>query len=613
MANPGSMRDLVVREALESLAQDAGEALRGAVAEGAEVPYEVVEEGGTGTALYRYRQLVEPFVRSHLHLVRRLGSYGPARSVLEAAGVAEPYLTYRGVEIPEQQAASLDEALVRFLGRLWEESSDFELDADRFEAVLAELEESVGSAARDVELVCPVLGLRMEPERVRVGEVALVTAGGVDVPPEARRLEGSRAAGWEPHAVAWTSVEPEGADQASPVGLALQRLRRTITLLRLFAPGSVALGPHAWTRVGRGEWRCVPTGEGAPRPGGYILEEDGWRELAALGAALETRSLREGELSWALGRFESGCARRSALDGLTDHLLALRALLEGGGPAEIGLALRVAALCAEPKQRGEVKADVDGAIALEGSVIRGEVDAEQRGGGGAVKLAASIESLLRAILRDALTGHLGHDLRATADEVLLADGLASTFGDGEPSGRPRLHRAGPRDGGEAPEDLEDSPEPSEEHEQWGGLRLPRPPATGATHPSGAGEDWFEGTGPETLDFPAVDRVERRRARQSRDGDTAERVRHLFPVPETTEWQVAEDPLARSAGSVAVLERVSDEVERVSDEAHGEDEAPEAPVEEPEPFQAPESFATPEPTVEHPDDTDEDPDLWSAPV
>ena len=42
--------------------------------------------------------------------------------------------------------------------------------------------------------------------------------------------------------------------------------------------------------------------------------------------------------------------------------------------------------------------------------------------------AATLEDLARAILKDAAAGHLGSDLRVTADEILLADGLA--VGDG---------------------------------------------------------------------------------------------------------------------------------------------------------------------------------------
>src|SRR5436190_2658882 len=43
---------------------------------------------------------------------------------------------------------------------------------------------------------------------------------------------------------------------------------------------------------------------------------------------------------------------------------------------------------------------------------------------GPVEAAAWVEELTRAILKDAACGHLGADLRATADEILLADGLA---------------------------------------------------------------------------------------------------------------------------------------------------------------------------------------------
>ena len=44
---------------------------------------------------------------------------------------------------------------------------------------------------------------------------------------------------------------------------------------------------------------------------------------------------------------------------------------------------------------------------------------------------AEIEELLRTILRRGVTGELGSDFRAAADEALLADGLA--FGEGSPT------------------------------------------------------------------------------------------------------------------------------------------------------------------------------------
>ena len=52
----------------------------------------------------------------------------------------------------------------------------------------------------------------------------------------------------------------------------------------------------------------------------------------------------------------------------------------------------------------------------------------------AAETAARLEDLARAILKDAAAGHLGSDLRATADEILLADGLAVGEGSGEQLG-----------------------------------------------------------------------------------------------------------------------------------------------------------------------------------
>src|SRR6185295_11751016 len=122
-----------------------------------------------------------------------------------------------------------------------------------------------------------------------------------------------------------------------------------------------------------------------------------------------------------------------ALEALNDYLLALRYVLEGGGPADLGLAMRVAALCAEPEQRPEIKAIVDRGLALERELWSGEPAPAGDGAPTAAETVAAIEELARAILRDAACGHLGADLRATADEILLADGLA--VGEGETTQR----------------------------------------------------------------------------------------------------------------------------------------------------------------------------------
>ena len=106
-------------------------------------------------------------------------------------------------------------------------------------------------------------------------------------------------------------------------------------------------------------WRRIATGSGRHRPGGYRLTEDELVELAAFSRALSSAGTpfarladdRPGfaiTLGRALNRFEAGLERNVVLEALNDYLLALRFVLEGGGPADLGLAMRVAALCAEP-------------------------------------------------------------------------------------------------------------------------------------------------------------------------------------------------------------------------------------------------------------------------
>ena len=86
-----------------------------------------------------------------------------------------------------------------------------------------------------------------------------------------------------------------------------------------------------------------------------------------------------GAVARAISRFEAGLERNVVLEALNDYLLALRFVLEGGGPADLGLAMRVAALCAEPEQRSETKAIVDRALALERELWSGEPAPARRG------------------------------------------------------------------------------------------------------------------------------------------------------------------------------------------------------------------------------------------
>ena len=120
-------------------------------------------------------------------------------------------------------------------------------------------------------------------------------------------------------------------------------------------------------------------------------------------------------------RFELGCEQPVALDGLSDHLLAMRALLDRGDPSPDGLARRLGALCAEPAHRHAVESCVEQAFRLERLVMRGNVDAgylESIGVGSPDKVVRELEEYLRALLRDLVCGHLGPDLAGIAEELL---------------------------------------------------------------------------------------------------------------------------------------------------------------------------------------------------
>ena len=171
----------------------------------------------------------------------------------------------------------------------------------------------------------------------------------------------------------------------------------------------------AWSRVGSGGWNALALGSGG-RPRGMLLvtteQED---ELRAFCNLVSRRAPDGNEVAWALRRFELGCERESPYEGLSDHLLALRAMLEPEGSASGMLPGRLAALCATPEQRLPLTERTVQAVALEHAVISGT--AVEHAGGEA--LANDIADHLRALLRDIICGHLDPDLRTLADEILL--------------------------------------------------------------------------------------------------------------------------------------------------------------------------------------------------
>jgi hypothetical protein len=431
------MRDLVVRESLKNLAEEASERFRELLRSGEEVPYEVLEPGNA-SPLATYAPQTERFIRERTALVARLDAFAAAKASIATARLATPYLERLGVVAAPSEGRRAEDAIVAFLCRVWDGRSDFAYEASRVDEAISELEACAEATEGEVEVVVPVVGLRMPTTRLELAGATIVRADVVEAPPEAGVPEGGGRADWEPQFLVHvrcdvSDIEAEAAEGEEPPATPLaERFRTVVTALRLFKSGGVGLGPHAWTRVHGGRWRRISTGAGRPRPGAYRLADTELGDLAGLSRALGRQKSRPATLERAISRFEAGLGRSAVLEALNDHLLALRFLLEGDGPARTEMSWRVAALCAEPDGRDAVRATIERAQGLERELWSGDPapsDPYSR-----VDIAGDVEDLTRAILRDAACGHLGSDLRATADEILLADGLAAGEGDASQRG-----------------------------------------------------------------------------------------------------------------------------------------------------------------------------------
>jgi hypothetical protein len=532
------MRDPLLNEALRRLAAEAATRFSTLVASGDQIPFDVAEQAGPDDAFFHsYVPLTARYVREREGELRSLPGFESAREAVDIAGVAAPYLEQRGEEVPADSGERAARMLTSFVASLWDGCTEFALDRDRLESALALLDAQVGDVDEADVVVVPIVGLRMPLARLALPNgVQLVSAEAFEAPIEARRSEGMERAAWEPQYLA-VAEQGEGGDSAVA---ALRQLHELISVMRLFKPGAVGLGPHAFAPTGEGQWRRVATGAPAPRAGGYRLSEEESDQLVELARALEARPDPSGPLAWAVRRFELGCERPSAIEGLSDHLLALRAVLDGQGPVGASLPMRAAALIADGSvDRLAAREQVEAAMELERSLMAdGRVDEDARA------LAGWVEATVRRILREAALGDLAGDLSEAADETLIATGLD----------------AGDVEIAVAPQEL-DSPEPEPE------ISVTKPDREiGATEPEFAVaeshyqedpdmedtrimepipaeheiritvSDWLEEVEVEesTLDFPSI------------DGDVAHReridtptVRHLFPVPEDADWEVRE--------------------------------------------------------------------------
>jgi hypothetical protein len=552
------VRDFLLNEALKRLATETSTRLATLVASGDEIPFDVGAASGDDVAFYSYVPMTGRYVEERAGELRALPGFAPARDAAVEAGVAAPYLEARGEQVAADPGERAERMLVVFFAELWEGSNGFALDGGRLEEALTALDAENRDADEAEVLIVPIVGLRMSVPRLQLPHgVRIVGADSVDAPIEAMRSEGMGRAAWEPQFLAVAEQDPDGGTEG-----ALMQLRELVSVMRLFKAGGIGLGPYAFAPTGAGAWRRVATGAPATRPGGFRLDEVEAAELAEFATTLESRPDPDGALTWAVGRFEMGCERESALEGLSDHLLALRAVLEGHGPVGASLPMRAAALIAdESMDRIEAREQVEQVLELERAMMNGRTLSE------AIELAGWIELGARRLLRQAALGELGSDLIGTADETLIANGLAE--GDAEIT----ISAIEPDDFPDpAPLDLRD-PEPLVEAAEISGpadeIRIEHvPPAIEHAQPvveSSEEEDedmeqqtrimepipaegeikvtampWLdevsEARPGDSLEWPAPT-GELDRDLQHRERIDTPRVRHLFPVPDS-DWEVS---------------------------------------------------------------------------
>jgi hypothetical protein len=421
------VRNTALHRLLEVFTVDASGRLGAEAAAGAEMPFELVAERSSGRApLYCYRPLTGEFIRSRMTALSALPSHAAAVTALAGCGALDVFLSEHGeVKIPADPRGRSELGLAVFLDCVFSERSGFGFEPANFETAYAELERALYEGHCTTTVIAPLLGVALDPgtTELMLGDGLSLIRGDAlaDAPAEAVWGDGA-----EPNVLALLAIDQERSDRP-PVSGARTRFRRILSALRLFERGGYALGPVGWARTDAGSWRPVSIGvSGRPRLLTLVpaAQED---ELRAF-CRLVDRRAPGGELSWALARFEMGCERLAPFEALTDYLLALRALLEPEGPESGRLAQRLAVICARPEERAALAERTARAISLERAVVTGRLDPSRPDRSRPDALVDELSEHLRAILRDALCGHLDADLCAVADELLAESAAIAAAG-----------------------------------------------------------------------------------------------------------------------------------------------------------------------------------------
>lgn len=421
----------MLHDSLRALADDAARLLEDLLNAGAEIPFEVGESGQLGqdapgsrgsVTMFAYRPLTAEFVSSHADQLRSLPTFENAAHNLARTRGVIAYLRVRNepvLDVGELTHARL--GVLAFLSSVWQDAERFEYWGDRFERAYTELE-SISLAERLVTTVfIPVHGVVLTDGSINLGAgVELIACEELDPACTDRFSDSADGAD------CFCSISVAApSDAATPMPAIRLSARALLTALRLFRPGSVALGITAQAEIG-GSWHQVSMPfSGRSREDAWLLRPSDEEELRQFVNAVR-RVERRTRIAWSLKRFETGLERTVPAEGLTDFLLALRALLEADDDrGKAALPARLSALCAQDAERMVVREEIEAAFALERLAIDGQVgraDRKRLEKLAPLDVIAGAERHLRALLHDLVCGYLATDLKSLADEILTADG-----------------------------------------------------------------------------------------------------------------------------------------------------------------------------------------------
>jgi hypothetical protein len=454
------VRSLQLQATLTEFAEQAGARLHSDVLAGQEVPFELASRSGRGRGaapLYSYQPLTDRFIVERFPALRRLHAYPAAVDLLEGFDALDRYLiSCGGNPAGHGVHARADAALLALLKQVFEEQTDFDLRPERLERALERLDGSTFAAAGEITLVARLHGLTIASPELALARGLLIARpdalladwGSLRSPIGAPEQAMCRDTDGAEHLLVVFSAE--SPEPRTAIAHGEEVIRELLRALRLFGDGRIALGARAFTRVGSAPWETIALGAGGSPHGMLLVTADQEDELRAFCNLVSRRAPHANEIAWALRRFEMGCERATEYDGLSDHLLALRALLatpsalESQGVPDGLLAGRLAALCANPDARAALVERTLAAIALEREVIAGT--AVERTAG--LALVRDLSNHLRALLRDVICSHLPCELASLADELLLSGEELAEETSGEELGEKMLG-----DDGEASEVL----------------------------------------------------------------------------------------------------------------------------------------------------------------